>query len=31
MNFENIFDGTTNSVGDISLAFFSGLFAYNGW
>ncbi|KAH7731157.1 CBN-AAT-3 protein [Aphelenchoides avenae] len=30
-SFENIFDGTTQDVGKASLAFYSGLFAYQGW
>lgn len=30
-NFENSFDGTKLSVGSISLAFYNGLWAYDGW
>ena len=30
-NFRNAFDGTTSSPGDIALAFYQVLWAYNGW
>uniref|UniRef100_A0AC35U5R6 Large neutral amino acids transporter small subunit 1 n=1 Tax=Rhabditophanes sp. KR3021 TaxID=114890 RepID=A0AC35U5R6_9BILA len=30
-SFENIWEGTTHDFGSISLAFYSGLFAYQGW
>ena len=30
-NFENAFEGSTTCMGDLSLAFYAGLFAYNGW
>uniref|UniRef100_A0A915Q6V6 Uncharacterized protein n=1 Tax=Setaria digitata TaxID=48799 RepID=A0A915Q6V6_9BILA len=30
-SFENIFENTTPDIGTISLAFYSGLFAYQGW
>lgn len=30
-NFENSFEGTKLSVGAISLAFYNGLWAYDGW
>lgn len=29
--FENMMEGTSRSAGEISLAFYAGLFAYNGW
>lgn len=29
--FENAFEGTTTDVGKLSLAVYSGLFAYAGW
>lgn len=30
-SFENIFEGTNEDIGKISIAFYSGLFAYQGW
>jgi hypothetical protein len=30
-NFQNSFEGTQTSVGAISLAFYNGLWAYDGW
>lgn len=30
-NFENSFEGTTTNLADIGLAFYSGLWAYDGW
>lgn len=30
-SFENIFENTTPDIGTASLAFYSGLFAYQGW
>uniref|UniRef100_A0A914UK89 Uncharacterized protein n=1 Tax=Plectus sambesii TaxID=2011161 RepID=A0A914UK89_9BILA len=30
-SFENIFEGTSRDIGTASLAFYSGLFAYQGW
>lgn len=30
-SFENIFENTTPDIGTVSLAFYSGLFAYQGW
>ena len=31
LSYPNSFEGTTNSPGHISLAFYSGLFSYAGW
>lgn len=30
-NFQNSFEGSQTSVGSISLAFYNGLWAYDGW
>lgn len=30
-SFQNIFEGTNTNMGEISLAFYSGLFTYQGW
>lgn len=30
-NFDNLWEGTNPDIGDASLAFYAGLFAYNGW
>lgn len=30
-SFENIFENTNTNIGQVSIAFYSGLFAYQGW
>jgi len=30
-SFENIFEDTNTNIGKVSIAFYSGLFAYQGW